>query len=122
MKMKKSWLVILLISIFTLNITNHASAEIKDTHTHTIQRVNINLRDEGGGSGTSLNLFRFVNKYGVSAASGRAGTYTSGSYTLIRDRAVNSGSGTHGGSYWKLYDRYGKRVGTFDRDGIWLRP
>ena len=38
-----------------------------------------------------------------------------------KDKGVNSGSGSHGGSYWKLKDRFGNRVGTISKEGKWLR-
>ncbi|MNI65875.1 hypothetical protein D3C73_1214000 [compost metagenome] len=47
----------------------------------------------------------------------------SGSYkgwTLVKDRAINSGAGSHGGSYYKLFDRSGNRW-TLDKNGNILR-
>ena len=40
---------------------------------------------------------------------------------LVPDCARASGVGPHGGSYWKLLDRRGKRIGTISQDGRWLR-
>ncbi|MBX3458277.1 MAG: hypothetical protein KF820_08005, partial [Candidatus Paracaedibacteraceae bacterium] len=40
---------------------------------------------------------------------------------LQPDRARNSGAGGHGGSYWKLFDKKGARIGTISKDGKWLR-
>jgi hypothetical protein len=42
-------------------------------------------------------------------------------YFLSKDKAVNSGTGTHGGSYWKLENSIEKRVGTLSQDGKFLR-
>jgi flavin-binding protein dodecin len=42
-------------------------------------------------------------------------------YSLSKDRAINSGSGPHGESYWKLYDSKGSRVGTLAKDGKYIR-
>ncbi|HFI2446557.1 TPA: hypothetical protein ACGO8L_000455 [Streptococcus suis] len=77
---------------------------------------------EGGGRLTYINLSGFSNRFGT-AASGRAGTYygARGTY-LIRDYGVNSGADGHGGSYWKLYNRSGQRIGTYSRYGYYLRP
>ena len=40
---------------------------------------------------------------------------------LERDRARHSGSGPHGKSVWKIHDRHGKRLGTFNEKGIKIR-
>lgn len=40
---------------------------------------------------------------------------------LVPDHARNSGGSGHGGSYWKLLDRGGHRIGTISKDGRWLR-
>jgi hypothetical protein len=42
-------------------------------------------------------------------------------YKLSPERARNSGTGGHGGSYWKLIDHKGNRVGTISQDGKFLR-
>lgn len=42
-------------------------------------------------------------------------------YRLSPERAKNSGTGGHGGSYWKLLDAQGNRVGTIAQDGKFLR-
>lgn len=39
-------------------------------------------------------------------------------YQIVKDRA---GSNSHGGSAWKLLDRTGKRIGTLNADGTFLR-
>ena len=41
--------------------------------------------------------------------------------SITPDRARNSGTGIHGGSYWKLLDKFGKRIGTVSEDGRFLR-
>ncbi|NEZ45236.1 hypothetical protein [Paenibacillus alvei] len=41
-------------------------------------------------------------------------------WKLEKDRAVNSGAGSHGGSYWKLFNREGERW-TLDINGNVLR-
>ncbi|USO01599.1 MAG: hypothetical protein H6849_00920 [Alphaproteobacteria bacterium] len=38
-------------------------------------------------------------------------------YAIQRDRAVHSGSGAHGPSYWKLYDKELRCVATLDKQG-----
>lgn len=41
---------------------------------------------------------------------------------LQRDRATNSGSGTHGGGeQYKLFDKCGKRLATYNKEGIKIR-
>lgn len=42
--------------------------------------------------------------------------------TIPPDRGRNSGSGSHGGSWWKLKDRNGKRIATLSKEGKVLRP
>lgn len=44
----------------------------------------------------------------------------SGQY-IEKDRGINTGSGPHGGSYWKLYDKQEKFLGTVTEDGKFLR-
>ncbi len=39
---------------------------------------------------------------------------------IEKDRAFNSGTGPHDGSY-KLFDKTGNRIGTITKDGKWLR-
>ena len=40
---------------------------------------------------------------------------------LSKENALNSGAGSHGGSYWKLKDKFGKRIGCISEDGRYLR-
>jgi hypothetical protein len=40
---------------------------------------------------------------------------------IQKDKAVNSGAGSHGGSEWKLFDKSKKQIGTISSDGKWLR-
>lgn len=91
-----------------------------ETPIETKSKQSSNL--EGGGGLSYINLSGYSNRFGT-AASGRAGTYygARGTY-LIRDYGVNSGVGGHGGSYWKLYNRNGQRIGTYSRYGYYLRP
>ncbi|MBL0387275.1 hypothetical protein JJB07_11495 [Tumebacillus sp. ITR2] len=44
-----------------------------------------------------------------------------GQFELEKDRAVNSGNGTHGGSYWKLKQKGKKGYWTLGKDGTVLR-
>lgn len=74
------------------------------------------------GGGRSLPLAAFVNKKGGSALGGGAGDFYYKGYRLSRDRAVNSGNGPHGDSYWKLFNKQNNRIGTYDRQGKYLRP
>lgn len=79
-----------------------------------------NTRDTlniGGGA--------YVNMYGKTPYSPGAGSgpfYGPNGTYLKKDRGVNSGGGSHGGSYWKLFDRHANRIGTYDYDGNYLRP
>jgi hypothetical protein len=40
---------------------------------------------------------------------------------IMPELARNSGAKGHGGSYWKLFDSKGNRLGTISKDGRWLR-
>lgn len=39
---------------------------------------------------------------------------------LVKDNAAGKPT-AHGGSYWKLLDKHGNRIGTLSKDGIYLR-
>ncbi|HEM4130058.1 TPA: hypothetical protein U1W61_001791 [Streptococcus suis] len=114
------------ICLFTVLITVMSSmssvqaASRIETPIETRSIHNSNL--EGGGRLSHINLSGFSNRFGT-AASGRAGTYFGprGTY-VVRDWSVNSGNGPHGGSYWKLFNRNGKQLGTYDKYGNFLRP
>lgn len=75
------------------------------------------ILDGGGG---------FADKWGQPPSSGASGPFfwTKGDprgMTLYKDRAINSGGGPHGGSYYKLYNRKGQRIGTYNIDGVRVR-
>ncbi|HFI0238005.1 TPA: hypothetical protein ACGO6G_000135 [Streptococcus suis] len=114
------------ICLFTVLITVMSSissvqaASRIETPIETSSIHNSNL--EGGGRLSHINLSGFSNRFGT-AASGRSGTFYGprGTY-VVRDWAVNSGNRPHGGSYWKLYNRNGQRIGTYSRYGYYLRP
>ncbi len=44
----------------------------------------------------------------------------SGNYYIVKDRRAGT-LNAHGGSYWKLLDSKGKRIGTLTEDGRFLR-
>ena len=66
--------------------------------------------------GDNIGLLRFTKK----DKNGRLTDPKTRQY-LEREMARNSGNGGHGGSYWKLYNRKGERMGTISKDGRWLR-
>ena len=79
------------------------------------------IKLDGGKSsnfdkGDDIGLERFA----IKSKGGRLVDKKTGQY-LEADRARNSGVGGHGGSYWKLYDKRGNKIGTIDKDGRWLR-
>lgn len=41
-------------------------------------------------------------------------------YMLVKDNAAGKPT-AHGGSYWKLLDKHGNRIGTLSKDGTYLR-
>jgi hypothetical protein len=117
--------------LLSLTIINLSSASVSahelsnDISSYEIEIEPLYSPDDNmldGGGLSSINLSSFRNKYGVYADSFRPGTYYYNGMTLIRDRGVNSGNGTHGGSYWKLFNRNGTRIGTYDMYGNYLRP
>ncbi|HEP1802792.1 TPA: hypothetical protein VB840_000206 [Streptococcus suis] len=112
-------LLVVLMAVAPPAVSAQAASRI-ETPVETKSKHFSNL--EGGGDLSYINLSGYSNRFGT-AASGRAGTYygARGTY-LIRDYGVNSGSGGHGGSYWKLYNRNGQRIGTYSRYGYYLRP
>jgi hypothetical protein len=66
--------------------------------------------------GDNIGLHRFTQK-------GKEGKWIdpkSGQY-IQKDWSLNSGSGPHGPSRWKLYDFKEKRLGTISEDGKWMR-
>ena len=113
-----NFLVVLMIVVLPV-ATVQAASQI-ETPIETRSKQNSNL--EGGGDLSYINLSAYTNRFGT-AASGRAGKYTGpiGTY-VTRDWSVNSGVGSHGGSYWKLFNRNGQRIGTYDNYGNFLRP
>ncbi|WP_105108151.1 hypothetical protein [Streptococcus suis] len=112
-------LLVVLMAVAPPAVSAQAASRI-ETPVETKSKHFSNL--EGGGDLSYINLSGYSNRFGT-AASGRAGTYYGprGTY-LIRDYGVNSGAGGHGGSYWKLYNRSGQRIGTYSRYGYYLRP
>lgn len=113
-----NFLVVLMIVVLPV-ATVQAASQI-ETPIETRSKQNSNLED--GGDLSYINLSAYTNRFGT-AASGRSGKYNGprGTY-VIRDWSVNSGVGSHGGSYWKLYNRSGQRIGTYDKYGNYLRP
>ncbi|HFI0601816.1 TPA: hypothetical protein ACGO9Z_000248 [Streptococcus suis] len=113
-------IVMALVSLFTtvtpVSATIQSESKIETRSKHTSNK-------DGGNGPASINLYSYVNAYRVTAASGNAGRFNGprGTY-VVRDWGVNSSSGTHGGSYWKLFDRNGTRLGTYNRNGVKLRP
>jgi hypothetical protein len=65
--------------------------------------------------GDYIDLKRFTNRFEKT----KLKDPETGQY-IQQDNAVNSGI-THGGSYWKLYSRDKKRIGTLAKDGKFLR-
>lgn len=82
----------------------------------------VNIEDSGGTTFRQLQLSLFTNYRGETASTLKAGDYYYKGWKLSRHRAINSGAGTHGGSYWKLFDRHQKRIGTYDKHGREIRP
>ncbi len=66
--------------------------------------------------GENIGLGRFTQRL-------KRGTYRDPKTreTIVPDRARNSGEGGHGGSWWKLLNKKGKRIGTISQEGIYLR-
>lgn len=93
--------------------------------TVTSTRYEVRSKDytnfEGGGG--SIDLGAFYNRFGRTPLSGQGGRYNGprGMY-VVRDVAVNTNRGPHGGSYWKLFNRSGRQIGTYDKYGAYLRP
>ncbi|WP_019671798.1 polymorphic toxin-type HINT domain-containing protein [Psychrobacter lutiphocae] len=46
--------------------------------------------------------------------------YKYGNYMIVKDRRAGTSS-AHGGSFWKLLDKKGNRIGTLSEDGRYLR-
>lgn len=145
LKTRKAIAIIFIFSLVSIFATNNLSAlvyhdninnydsitesKFHDKGSYTPTKV---IRSEYGkdvfieGTG-SLNLGSFVSKNGMTTAlSGGRGPFFNGGYELVRDRAVTMGGDGkyvtgHGGSFWKLYDRSGMRLGTYTFEGIRLR-
>ncbi|HEP1824710.1 TPA: hypothetical protein VB895_002262 [Streptococcus suis] len=112
-------LLVVLMAVAPPAVSAQAASRI-ETPVETKSKHFSNL--EGGGDLSYINLSGYSNRFGT-AASGRSGTYFGPRGTYVtRDWSVNSGGGSHGGSYWKLFNRNGQRIGTYDKYGNYLRP
>ncbi|BDD39954.1 hypothetical protein [Streptococcus ruminantium] len=121
---KLSYIIAALLTLMSIAgpVTEVANADSNSSIEFSLRH---NANFEGGGAPSYINLSLYSNKFGT-AVSGRSGTYHGprGSY-IVRDHAVHSGKGPHGGSYWKLFKRIGnkstpKRVGTYDKYGNYI--
>ncbi len=67
--------------------------------------------------GDNIGLHRFTIRFEkTKIRDPKTGQY------IKKDRGINSGVGSHGGSYWKLFEsEKGKQIGTITQDRYWLR-
>ncbi len=78
---------------------------------------------DGGTEPSYIDLSLFTNKYGKTPFQTNTGPFSDPRKdSSQKDYAVNTYHGTHGGSHWKLYNKKGNPVGTYDKTGVYMRP
>ncbi|MNB90640.1 tRNA nuclease WapA precursor [compost metagenome] len=103
-------------SLSTIAVKAIGKQAVKEATT-TLSKFDLQLFAKDLTDGISTKLLDKNNRVKIKLFSD-SGTYKG--WTLVKDRAINSGAGTHGGSYYKLFDRNGNRW-TLDKNGNVLR-
>ncbi len=96
------------------------------TIVRTESRIEFHLKHQAThdrGTAPYIGLSLFTNKYGKTPFQTNTGPFSSPRKdSSQKDYAVNTYHGTHGGSHWKLYNKKGNPVGTYDKTGVYMRP
>ena len=109
--------------------------EVHQSHTYYVSNIGVLAHNEYASPGQlkppitskqkpkvgdTINISDYSHRIKVGGTKPKLVNNKTGYYLQV-DRALNSGSGAHGASMYKIFDRKGSRIGTVDKYGNIVR-